>query len=104
MTIIEQARALLAAWDATDGWRSDDADNPIGPLPWRVAEAAQQFHALAKPEAIAALCRALIVRTEAMRELMDCADSLRDFVAEGGSRYMVGATAAIIEADRAIDA
>lgn len=51
-----------------------------------------------------AICRALIARTEALRECMDCMDSLRDFVAEGGSRHMIGATGAIYAADAAMEA
>ena len=35
----------------------------------------------------------------ALRECRSCMDSLRDFVAEGGSRNMIGAITAIAESD-----
>ena len=40
----------------------------------------------------------------ALRECMAHMDSLRDFVSEGGSRTMIGATAAILAADVAFAA
>jgi len=40
----------------------------------------------------------------ALLECMSCMDSLRDFVAEGGSRHMIGASDAIRAADAALDA
>lgn len=41
--------------------------------------------------------------SDLIQEARDVISSLRDFVAEGGSRRMIGATEAIIEADKLCD-
>ena len=70
MTIIEQARELLAL--------TEKCNATFGVHEWNeVAHAWDDYRSAATPEAIAALCRALIARDEALERIVgmcDCED------------------------------